>query len=192
MIRVSISISCSPQADFDDLVSRSPDGVDQAHSLFHRGIPDRFQDDIQQPKSLQHNESIDDVLEKYRPTSNSILDCIACLDEQSLISSSAGREASSSSMLRESTLIEIRDPTISAGAFVTSKPRCVPKRKHFEEPSDHHDTSAKKCSRKRWVMSKKDEKEKEDRRREQNREAQRRYREKHMFPHSKTSLEGIW
>ncbi len=66
---------------------------------------------------------------------------------------------------------------------------CILTHKPSDEHSDPDEIDlSNRCSRKRRAMSMK---EKEDRRREQNREAQRRYREKHMFPNAKTSLEDL-
>ncbi len=135
------------------------------------------------PKSPHHNTSIDEHLGKYRPTQNSILEFIACLDDSSFFSTHQGRDHL---IVRESVLIS--GEKIGASS---STSEAVPlsqlepdkqKRKSTDEPSDLDELNACGCinstrSRRKSTSIK----EKEDRRRDQNREAQRRYREKNML-----------
>jgi hypothetical protein len=182
---------CSSQACFDDLVTRSPDGMHKDHcSLFGHEFPGSqpFAGDFHRLKSQRHKESIDEVLEKYRPTQHSILDCIACLDESSINSTHMGRD---SMMLRVSAkrFGDPRSSELKAAPMRRCDSDCILTHKPSDAHSDPDEIDlSNRCSRKRRSMSMK---EKEDRRREQNREAQRRYREKHMFPNAKTSLEDL-
>ncbi len=180
---------CPQQPLFHDLVSRSPDNMHTARYCLiehetSKSIP--FTDIIKRTNFRHRDDSIDEILEMYRPTLSSILDCIACLDDSTSFSTYTGRQ---DSMERESELISsvnFRDPTDStyeASPFKAAptsqrKSDSVLKRNHSDKTSDSHEITADRRERRRRVMS---IQEKEDRRRDQNREAQRRYRERNML-----------
>jgi hypothetical protein len=139
--------------------------------------------DLHRPKSPHHNSSIDELLGRYRPSQNSILECIASLDDSSFISTYQDHNYL---IVRESALTSAEKMGASCSTC-----EAVPlsqlepdkqKRKSTDEPSDLDRVNACRCTnstrRRKKSMSME---EKEDRRRDQNREAQRRYREKNML-----------
>jgi hypothetical protein len=184
---------CSPQDCFHHLASRIPDGMPNANNSYFnwKTAPHLTSDDLLQPRFLHHDESIDELLETYRPTRNSILSCIACLDDSTF---TPAQTEYKSPMVQESTFLStdnIRDPAHSVSKVATvlvTVSACILENKPSNEPSCPHDVTTNRCARRRRGMS---IQEKQDRRREQNRAAQRRFREKHMLPSSKTCLEGL-
>ncbi len=145
-----------------------------------------FSEENHQTKlSSNHDKCIDELLEKYRPTQNAILECIACLDDASFVSTHPGRESLSR---RESALMHTeknRYPKYLTSTLSQRELESIPRLFQSEsEPERRFNDSLSGLDRmespirkrRRWVMSME---EKEGRRRDQNREAQRRYRERH-------------
>ncbi len=127
-------------------------------------------------------DSIDDLLDKYKPTQSSIRECLAYLDDYSFIFTPCEGDW----MVRESVLIsaeKLCDPvdSISKAApspkFGSDQP-CTVQRLTTDNGHPRPVTNACRCSKRRPPLS---TKEKEDRRRDQNREAQRRFREKNLL-----------
>jgi hypothetical protein len=122
--------------------------------------------------SPYHAKSIDELLEMYRPTQNSILECIADLEDHTLISTNAGHEHS---MARYSALHSAES---KGGPLLQCVSHCFLSHKTNDEQPVLEVMNTCRRSRRRQLMSMN---EKEDRRRNQNREAQRRYRERNML-----------
>ena len=132
-------------------------------------------------KSSPLDKSIDELLVKYRPTQNSILDGLACLncDPFFLITTSGHEQAP----VREAALVPVDDirypvvavPSLQYYSDQKGYVECTPMDTH---PSDF--VAATTHQRKRPSLPMTVE-EKEVRRRDQNREAQRRFREKRML-----------
>jgi hypothetical protein len=160
-----------------------PIGVRQVRGEMEIVASHEVPGDLRRPKSPHHNASIDEHLGKYRPTQNSILECIACLDDSSFFSTHQDHDHL---IVRESAATSAEKIGASGSTC-----RAVPlsqiepdkqKRKSTDEPSDFDELNACRCinstrSRRKSMSME----EKEDRRRDQNREAQRRYREKNML-----------
>ncbi len=173
--------------------SRGLNGMFNANNSYFnpKTAPRLTSDDMLQPRFLHHNESIDELLESYRPTKNSILSCIACLDDSTF---TPAQNEYKSPMVQESSLIStdnIRDPAHSeskVAPVLLTETACILENRRSNKPSCPDDMTTNRCARRRRGMS---IQEKQDRRREQNRAAQRRFREKHMLPSSKTCMEGL-
>ncbi len=172
------------QACFDDLVSRSHDGVHQAHDEQGISVGHLPSDISNQQKSPHHDTSIDELLETYRPTQNSILECITSIDDSSLVTTK--KIDLHNTIFLESASISAgknQDPVDSTSYAAEPGQKCCKKRQNTHdaanEPSCLDQMNATSCGRqRRRSMSLQ---EKEERRRAQNREAQRRYRERNML-----------
>ena len=191
---IGFSRMFSPQQEslcFDKQVSQSPDDSHQAYTEPKISISYPCSQNSCQQKS-EHGKSIDELLVKYRPTQNSILQCIECLDESSFTSTHSSRDPS---MMRESALItgeKTRAPEDSRSTAApllqcrSHQPQGLLNGKITDESSDRDEVDAIRSRKRRRYVS---VKEKEERRREQNRDAQRRYRERNMLSSARDSSE---
>ena len=179
-----------PQASFDELIAQSLSHLQQVHQCnIDLGISDsrEYMNSYHIPKFGL--ESIDEFLAHYRHEEKSIRDFIACLEDPFF--SSVNKDC-------DQWIQEAASPSIDSGADIEASDSGAEMEiarsntRHCTADIDDRRFSYKRntvdhlkriekapvCRRARRNMT---AKEKEERRRNQNREAQRRFREKHMF-----------
>ena len=166
------------QACFDDLVSQSLDAQHQAQDQQDVSVWHLSSNDSNKPKSPHDDPSIDELLETYRPTLQSLLECIMFINESSLLPPNSDLERA---MISDSVSKSPGNNQIfvdSSSYAAESNQNCYKTARTTDEPSNLDQTNAARCRKKSRSMT---IQEKEERRRNQNREAQRRYRERNML-----------
>jgi hypothetical protein len=183
-------MNCPQQPSFDELIAQSLAHLQQVHQYnTDLGISDcrEFRSSYQSPKF--GSESIDEFLAHYRPEEASISEFIACLQDSysTTVHSEYDPwiENMSSKSLDSAADLEGSDSGAETEIAKTNTSPCSdgidgPRYSLKRSATDHLNRieRAPVCRRVRRNMT---AQERAERRRNQNREAQRRFRERHMF-----------